>query len=134
MKLLLDTHIILWTLDDNPKLTVQTRNLIMDVQNDIYYSEASVWETSIKHMAKPGSIHICGSEMSDLCKKMGYRMLPVTDSHVRALETLVYRNKYGAHNDPFDRILLAQAKADELKFVTHDSKLVFYGEDSVVLV
>lgn len=134
MKLLLDTHIILWALDDNPKLTVQIRNLIMDVQNDIYYSTASVWETSIKHMAKPGSIHISGSEMSDLCRKMGYRMLPVADSHVRALETLVYRNQYGVHNDPFDRIMLAQAKADGLKFVTHDSKIQFYEEDCVVIV
>ena len=52
MKLLLDTHIILWALDDNPKLTSQTRNLIMDAKNDIYYSSASVWETTIKYMAK----------------------------------------------------------------------------------
>ncbi len=134
MKLLLDTHIILWALNDNPKLTVQTRNLIMDVQNDIYYSSASVWETSIKHMAKLGSIHISGSEMSDLCREMGYRMLPIADAHVRALETLIYHNPYGEHNDPFDRIMLAQAKADGLKFVTHDSKIQFYEEDCVMIV
>lgn len=107
MNLLLDTHIILWALDDNPKLTARTRHLIMDVQNNIYYSSASVWETSIKHMAKPGSIHVSGSEMSNLCKKIGYRMLPIADRHVMALETLVYRGKYGVHSDPFDRIMLA---------------------------
>lgn len=60
-------------LDDNPKLTNQGRNLIMDAQNDIYYSAASI------------------------------------------LETLVYHNKYQLHNDPFDRIMIAQAKADGLK-------------------
>lgn len=52
MKLLLDTHIILWTLDDNPKLSGYARDLIMDAKNDIYFSAASVWETTIKYMAK----------------------------------------------------------------------------------
>ena len=51
MKLLLDTHIILWALDDNLKLSNQARELIMDAKNDIYYSSASVWETTIKYMA-----------------------------------------------------------------------------------
>lgn len=51
MKLLLDTHIILWALDDNPKLSRQARKIIMDVENDIYYSSASIWETTIKYMA-----------------------------------------------------------------------------------
>lgn len=51
----------------------------MDTKNDIYYSSASVRETTIKYMAKPDRIHISGSELSNLCKKMGYRMLPITD-------------------------------------------------------
>ena len=134
MKLLLDTHIILWALDDNPRLTNQTRNLIMDAKNDIYYSSASIWETTIKYMAKPDKICISGSKMSDLCQKMGYRMLPITDYHVKVLETLVYHNKYQVHNDPFDRIMVAQAKADGLKFVTHDSKIPFYEEGCVMSV
>lgn len=50
----------------------------MDTKNDIYYSSASVRETTIKYMAKPDRIHISGSELSNLCKKMGYRMLPIT--------------------------------------------------------
>lgn len=50
MKLLLDTHIILWALDDNPKLPRQAKALIVDARNDIYYSSASVWETAIKYM------------------------------------------------------------------------------------
>lgn len=134
MKLLLDTHIILWALDDNPKLTNQTRNLIMDAKNDIYYSSASIWEITIKYMAKPERICISGSKMSDLCREMGYRMLPITDKHVKVLETLVYHNRYQVHNDPFDRIMIAQAKADGLKFVTHDSKIPFYEESCVMPV
>lgn len=134
MNLLLDTHIILWALNDNPRLPIQARTLIMDAENNIYYSSASVWETSIKHMAKPEKMRISGSELSELCGKMGYQMLPITDIHVKFLETLVYRNPDQIHNDPFDRIMLAQAKAERLKFVTHDSKIPFYEEPCVLLV
>ena len=98
MKLLLDTHIILWALDDNPKLSYQARNLIMDEKNSIYYSAASVWEVTIKYMAKPDRIHISGSKLSDLCREMGYQMLPISDIHVKALETLVYHSKTQIHN------------------------------------
>lgn len=134
MKLLLDTHIILWALNDNPKLPYQARKLIMDEENDIYYSSASIWETTIKYMARPDRIHISGSKLSDLCREMGYQMLPIMDNHVKALETLMYHNQEQPHNDPFDRIMLAQAKADGLKFVTHDSKIPFYEETCVVAV
>lgn len=134
MNLLLDTHIILWALDDNPRLPSRARDLIMDVKNDIYYSSASVWETTIKYMSKPDKIWICGSKLSDLCREMGYRMLPINDNHVKALETLVYHNQSQIHNDPFDRIMVAQAKADGLKFITHDSKISFYEEDCVMVV
>lgn len=53
MKLLLDTHVVLWAMNDNPKLSEKARNLILDSQNEIYYSTASVWETTIKHMLVP---------------------------------------------------------------------------------
>ena len=61
-------------------------------------------------------------------------MLPITDKHVKALETLVYHSKSQEHNDPFDRIMIAQAKADGLIFVTHDSKLPAYKEPCVMSV
>lgn len=132
MKLLLDTHIILWALDDNPKLPLEARTFIMDEKNDIYYSTASVWETAIKYMSRPDKIWIGGSKLSELCRKMGYRMLPIEDRHVMALETLVCHNQ--DHNDPFDRMMIAQAKADGLKFVTHDYKISFYEEPCVLSV
>ena len=134
MKLLLDTHIILWALNDNPKLSSQARELIMDAGNDIYYSSASIWETTIKYMSKPDKIRISGSKLSDLCREMGYQMLPIADNHVKVLETLIYHNQNQVHNDPFDRIMIAQAKADGLKFVTHDSKIPFYEESCVMVV
>ncbi len=134
MKLLLDTHIVLWALDDNPKLSEQAKLLIMDASNDIYYSSASVWETTIKYMSKPDRIRLSGSKLSELCRKMGYQMMPITDRHIAVLETLVFYGDHQVHNDPFDRIMIAQAKADEMKFVTHDSKLRFYNESCVITV
>lgn len=134
MKLLLDTHIILWALDDNPKLPNEARALIMDLKNEIYYSSASVWETTIKYMSRPDKIRISGSRLSELCQEMGYQMVPIIDKHVKALEMLVFHNPNETHNDPFDRIMIAQAKADGLKFVTHDSKIPFYEEDCVIVV
>ena len=134
MKLLLDTHIILWALDDNPKLSEQAKALIRNADNDVYYSAAAVWETTIKYMAKPDKIRIRGSKLSELCRKMGYHMLPITDKHVEVLETLVFHSEHHVHNDPFDRIMIAQAKADGMKFVTHDFKIPFYNESCIVAV
>ncbi|MCM1161649.1 MAG: type II toxin-antitoxin system VapC family toxin [Roseburia sp.] len=134
MKLLLDTHIILWALDDNPKLPEQAKALIMDAQNSVYYSSAAVWETTIKYMSKPDKIRLSGSKLSELCRKMGYQMLPITDKHIAALETLVFYNEHQVHNDPFDRIMIAQAKAEGMKFTTHDSKIPFYNESCVIAV
>lgn len=134
MKLLLDTHIILWALDDNPKLPRQAKALIVDARNDIYYSSASVWETAIKYMSKPDKIRISGFRLSELFREMGYQMLPITDKHVGALEILVFHGGHQVHNDPFDRIMIAQAKADGMKFVTHDSKIPFYNESCVITV
>ena len=134
MKLLLDTHIILWTLNDNPKLPKRAKEMILDGQNEIFYSTASVWEVTIKHMAEPDKIKISGEELSKLCRKMGYHMLPIADSHVRELETLFFHGQHQKHNDPFDRIMIAQAKAEGLMFVTHDSKIPLYCETCVIEV
>lgn len=83
-------------------------------------------------MAKPDKIRVSGSKLPDLCKGMGYKLLPIMDDHVKALETLIYHNLEQAHNDPFDRILIAQAKAEGFRFVTHDSKIPFYEESCVI--
>ena len=82
MRLLLDTHIILWTLNDNPKLSKEARKLILDPDNEIYYSTASIWETTIKFMSKPDKIHISRIKLAELCNQVGFRMVPISDNHV----------------------------------------------------
>ncbi|MCI6242636.1 MAG: type II toxin-antitoxin system VapC family toxin [Agathobacter sp.] len=134
MRLLLDTHIILWTLNDNPKLSKEARKLILDPDNEIYYSTASIWETTIKFMSKPDKIHISGTKLAELCNQVGFRMVPISDNHVRQLETLRYHKEIQDHNDPFDRIMICQAKAEGFRFVTHDTKIPFYQEPCVISV
>lgn len=131
MKLLLDTHIILWTLENNPKLPLEVRKIIMDESNEIYYSSASVWEIAIKHMAHPDKMLISGKQLSEKCLSSGFQMLPVYDRHVYGLETLSREDGAPPHNDPFDCIMISQAKADGLIFVTHDSLMANYNEDCI---
>ena len=134
MKILLDTHIILWALNGSDELTEDTRTLISEPSNDVYYSVASLWEVTIKHIAHPNQMLISGSQLSDRCKKMGFVLLPIHEMHVKGLEDLKLASSAKPHNDPFDRLLLAQAKTEGMKFVTHDSLIPGYNEECVLSV
>ena len=134
MKLLLDTHIALWAFSDSNELSKQAKELISDPNNDIYYSVASMWEVTIKHMLHPDRMLISGSRFSSCCNSMGFSILSIQDSHVRMLETLKRAEHSKPHNDPFDRILIAQAKAEGILFVTHDSLIPDYTEDCILPV
>ena len=134
MKVLLDTYIILWALTDNEKLPQKANMIIYRKDNEIYYSTASIWEVTIKHMNHPEHMPISGRQMSDYCQKAKYHMLPVLDEHVYALEGLRRKEDAPRHKDPFDCIMIAQTKAEKMIFVTHDSFLPDYMEECVVFV
>lgn len=124
----------MWALTDDKKLPDKAREIIKSDKNDIYYSTASVWEISIKHMIHPEQIAISGREFSNYCQQAGYQMLSIKDEHVYALETLCRVADAPKHNDPFDRIMIAQAKAEDTMFITHDSLLPYYREECIVFV
>ena len=134
MKVLLDTYIILWALTDNEKLPQKAKMIISRKDNEIYYSTASIWEVTLKHMNHPEHMPISGRQMSDYCQKAKYHMLPVLDEHVYALEGLRRKEDAPRHKDPFDCIMIAQTKAEKMIFVTHDSFLPDYMEECVVFV
>lgn len=134
MKLLLDTHILLWALADDPKLPSAARGLILDRRNLVLFSTASIWKISIKHRAHPDKMPLSGSALARYCHAADYEEQPITSHHVEALETLRREADQPPHNDPFDRIMLAQAKADGLRFVTHDSLLPAYREPCLLAV
>lgn len=132
MEVLLDTHIILWDLAEPEKLPKKALEILLDSSNVFYYSIASMWEVAIKHAR--GKIEISGSEFLHYCEIAGFKKLPIDDRHVCALETLEKAHGTPPHNDPFDRMLLSQAKADCMMLLTHDKKFSFYGESYVAIV
>ena len=134
MKVLIDTHISIWAVLNNPKLPKQAKDIILDKENDIFYSTASVWEITIKHILHPDRLRINGSLLEKGCEENGYFVLPILNKHVSALETLKRLENAPRHNDPFDKIMIAQAKTEGLMFLTHDSLIPYYNEPFIIPV
>lgn len=134
MKVLLDTHIALWALTDDEKLSSQARKIIESEFNEIFYSTASVWEVSIKHSLHPEHMPLSGRQFSEYCQESGYEMLSIRDDHVYALESIKRMENAPKHKDPFDRIMIAQAKSDDMTFLTHDSLIPDYMESCILSV
>ena len=134
MKLLLDTHIAIWAIADMPDLSASARNLVLDSGNEVYVSDVSAWEVAVKSVARPGSIPFGSAEFIDGCAASGYRFLPLSHDAIVAYEGLDYGRVGDAHRDPFDRLLIAQSKAANMLFLTHDNILALYGEPLVTVV
>jgi len=101
MRLLFDTHIFLWMVANNPKLSVRARRLI-DSADEMFISSASIWEVAIK--ASKGKLDVDVDRLVDKLKMSQYRELPVRAAHGAAVRHLPHH-----HGDPFDRLLVAQA-------------------------
>lgn len=134
MNLLLDSHILIWALAEDERLPEKARQLILDPNNVIYYSTASIWEISIKHATHPDEIHFSGKELSSYCQEAGFLELEIRDRHIYALETLTRPKDAPQHKDPFGRILIAQAKAENMSFLTHDTRIPDYNEKCIIPV
>ena len=134
MNLLLDTHIAIWALNDDPALSERARALILDPDNTIYYSTVSVWEVLLKHSRHPEAIPFDEKDFADGCREAGFFPLNLVEKHILCVRTLSRQTDAGAHNDPFDRLLLSQAKAENLCFLTHDALIPGYGERCVIQV
>lgn len=119
MKFLLDTHILIWSLQDNERLSRQVRELINEADNEIYISAASIWEIAIK--SSLNKLNLSVDEIVETLHHSDYFELPITYSHTARTIYLPYH-----HHDPFDRILIAQALIEELTLVTHDDKIKQY--------
>ena len=120
MQLLLDTHILLWWLSDDHRLSKYAREIIASPDNDVLVSAASVWEISIK--AALGRIEIELGDLENAIVKNGFRPLPIDLRHAVTAGRLP-----AVHRDPFDRMLVAQASVEELRVVSHDRVFERYG-------
>lgn len=125
MRLLLDTHVFLWAVAGSPLLKPAARRII-ESADQVHVSAASIWEVAIK--ARLGKIEADPCELVDAIEASGFVELPVRAAHAAGVAQLVLH-----HNDPFDRLLIAQAMAEPLKLLTADALLARYG-DLVLLV
>ena len=119
MNLLLDTHVFLWAVDDNPNLSTSAREAIIDGSNIVYVSAATAWEISIKRAI--GKLRIPESDYLEELRLHRFTPLSITTEHSLAVEKLPL-----FHNDPFDRMLIAQAQMEKLTIVTRDQRLTEY--------
>ena len=123
MKLLLDTHTLIWALEDSPRLPLAVRDAIIDEANQIYVSTLSLWEIAIKHKKRVDAMPYSATEIKNFAMRSGYIF---TSLSLDAIS--IYDNfDFGLLNDPFDRMLLCQSQAHNMRLLTHDEKLKKVG-------
>ena len=134
MNILLDTHILLWALSNDGRLSKKARELIENTENRIFYSLVSLWEVELKRLAHPDAMPICAKELSQYCEQSGYQKLSIKESHIFAMSTLKRKENALPHKDPFDRMLICQASVEHMMFITHDSLIPDYDEPCILAV
>jgi PIN domain nuclease of toxin-antitoxin system len=118
MRLLLDTHVLLWALSQPAKLTAQTRKKINEAE--VFVSAASIWEIGIKSAL--GKLNATAGEILAAVEPAGFKMLSITGEHAAKAAELP-----PLHKDPFDRLLAAQAATEPMILITNDRMLEGYG-------
>jgi len=124
MRLLLDTHALVWWLLEDPRLSPRARRAIAKTGNEVWVSAASVWELAIKaQLGRLPSLRGRIAELPSAIREEGFRELPISAVHaLRAPELLL------EHQDPFDRILVAQAEVEGMMLVTKDERIADAAE------
>ncbi len=121
MKILLDTHTFLWFCEDDKELAVKAKAAIEDTSNEVYLSCVSLWEITIKLQLQKLTLNKTLAEVIKYLPLQGFQYLDIKPAHLLKLSSL------GAgHKDPFDRMLIAQAIAEDMIFITRDENIWQY--------
>ena len=121
MRLLLDTRLLLWTVDQYERLSARARRLIGDRENEPVFSTASLWEIAIKHALRRSDFRYDPRVMRRALLDNRYEELPVTGEHAVAVANLP-----PLHRDPFDRMLVAQSIVEGITLLTSDPRIAQY--------
>lgn len=122
MKLLLDTHILLWAANDDKRLSADARQLMLAPHARLFFSSASLWEVVIKSGLGRPDFAVDAHALLQGLRASGYEELAVTSHHALQVSLLP-----PIHKDPFDRLLLAQARTDGMTLLTADQTVAQYG-------
>jgi PIN domain nuclease of toxin-antitoxin system len=121
LKLLLDTHVLLWAAGQADRLSPAARKLLNDPQNELIFSAASFWEISIKCGLGRDDFQVDSRILRRALLDNGYTELPITSEHAVAIDSLP-----PIHRDPFDRLLIAQSIIEGITLLTADSQVAQY--------
>ena len=121
MKLLLDTHLLVWAADSIERVPLGARNLMADPKNELLFSVASLWEIAIKQGLNRPDFQVDARLLRRGLIDNGYHELPIFSEHAVAIDTLP-----PIHKDPFDRLLIAQATVEGITLLTDDSTVAQY--------
>jgi PIN domain nuclease of toxin-antitoxin system len=133
VRLLVDTHILLWAAVDDPRLRGEARAVFADPDNTVVLSAVSIWEVGIKYSL--GKLPLPVTPADFFAREIamrGYEVLPMGRAHAERASILPY--PAGGHRDPFDRMLVAQALAEGIALVSGDGRLANYVVSGLVLV
>ncbi|NDU88399.1 MAG: type II toxin-antitoxin system VapC family toxin [Ferrovum sp.] len=121
MKLLLDTHLLIWAADGIERVPSGARTLMADLENELLFSVASLWEVAIKRGLNRPDFQVDARLLRRGLLDNGYSELPILSEHVVAIDALP-----SIHRDPFDRLLIAQAMVEGITLLTDDATLAQY--------
>jgi PIN domain nuclease of toxin-antitoxin system len=122
VRVLVDTHLLLWAVASSRRLPKEARSLILDAANEVFYSAASVWEIAIKSELRRRDFKANPAVLVRALAQSGFAELPVTAAHAARVAELP-----AIHRDPFDRLLVAQSLAEPMTLLTNDAVLRGYG-------
>lgn len=121
MRLLLDTHLLIWASRDEVRLSSAARMYLQQAENELFFSVISIWEIAIKHGLQRHSFYIEPKMMRTRLLESGYQEVLLTGGHAVGVASLP-----PIHKDPFDRILMAQAMIEGLTLLTSDATVASY--------
>lgn len=127
-RLLLDTHLVLWWLNDDPQLPQTVVERVQAPEAEVFVSQASLWEMAIK--VSIGRLQVDLPELERQVPLQGFRWLPISNAHALAVAEL---ESDGVHRDPFDRLLVCQSRVEPMLLLTVDSQLRRYGATVIVI-
>jgi PIN domain nuclease of toxin-antitoxin system len=126
VKLLLDTHIVLWAAGHPERLSASVRSLLTMPESTLFFSSANIWEIVIKRGLGREDFKVDPARLKNMLISHGYIELPITAEHALRVETLPL-----LHKDPFDRLLIAQARAEGIQLLTVDALVLQYREPTL---
>jgi PIN domain nuclease of toxin-antitoxin system len=127
-RLLLDTHLVLWWLNGDPRLPQPVVERVQAAEAEVFVSQASLWEMAIK--VSIGRLRVDLAELERQVPLQGFRWLPIRTTHLLAVAEL---ESDGDHRDPFDRLLVCQSRTEPMLLLTVDRQLGRYGATVIVL-